>query len=203
LEIVCNNLKDFKLKKTLPHWEAMREEFQKTTDRFADTQAQHLNVHGQLDLLARLSKPVMQGKTKVAGIKLENTRLMRILEVLLQKASGSLRSWGSARLHAAILDQFQLKPGDYTLNQLRYDLRKLRLHGLIERIPKTYCYRFSSAGQKAAILLIQLRKRIYGPLAFGLLRHRPNPQHGPDSQFERAYHKVEKAIDELIDLMAA
>jgi hypothetical protein len=203
LEIVCNNLKDFKLKKTLPHWEAIRQEFQKITDRFAETKAQHLNVHGQLDLLARLSKPVVQGKTKVAGIKLENTRLMRTLEVLLQKASGSLRCWGSAQLHAAIIDQFQLKPGEYTLNQLRYDLRKLRLHGLIERIPKTYCYCFSSWGQKAAILLIQLRKRIYGPLAFGLLRHRPNPQHRPDSQFERAYYKVEKAMDELIDLMAA
>jgi hypothetical protein len=31
-------------------------------------------VHGQLDVLARLAQPVLQGKTKVAGLKLENTR---------------------------------------------------------------------------------------------------------------------------------
>jgi hypothetical protein len=203
LEIVSNNLKDFRLKKTLPHWEAIRPHFQQVTERWTEVQAEHLNVHGQLDLLARLGKPVIENNTKVAGIKLENTRLMRLIELVLQKASGNLRSWTTARLHRALLDQFQIKPSDYTLNQLRYDLRKLRLHGLIERIPHTYYYRLTSAGQKEVILLVQFRRRIYGPLAFGLLRHRPNRQHSPDSQFERAYFKVEAAIDELIDLMAA
>jgi hypothetical protein len=59
-----------------------------------------------------------------------------------------------------------------------------------------------SNGLKQALLLVQLRRRIYGPLAFGLLRHRPDPLYSPDSHFERAYFKVEKAVDELIDLMA-
>jgi hypothetical protein len=52
-------------------------------------------------------------------------------------------------------------------------------------------------------LLIQIRNRIYGPLAYGLLRHRPAQDHAPDSPFERAYYKIEKAVDELIELMAA
>jgi hypothetical protein len=203
LELVSNNVKDFRLNKTLANFAAVRERFHEITDRFAEVKARHLNVHGQLDLVARLARPVVQGQTKVAGIKLENTRLMRILEVLLQKASGHLRTWTTAALHAALLDQFQLKPTAYTLNQLRYDIRKLRLHGLIERIPGTYYYRYTPSGQKAAILLIQIRNRIYGPLAYGLLRHRPNQDHAPDSQFERAYFKIEKAVDELIELMAA
>ena len=202
-EIVCNNLKDFGLKKTLPHWELVRERFQQITDRFAQTQAQHLNVHGQFDVLARLAKPVFQGKTKVAGIKLENTRLMRLLELLLQGAGGHFRKWTTAQLHAAILDAYNVKPKDYTLSQLRYDVRKLRLHGLIERVPKSYAYRFSPKGTKLSILLVQLRKRIYGPLGFGLFRTRPNPDFMPDSRFEKAYLKVENAMDEVIALMAA
>jgi len=202
-EIVCNNLKDFGLKKTLPHWEPVRERFQQITDRFAQTQAQHLNVHGQFDVLARLAKPVFQGKTKVAGIKLENTRLMRLLELLLQGAGGHFRKWTTAQLHAAILDAYNVKPKDYTLSQLRYDVRKLRLHGLIERVPKSYAYRFSPKGTKLSILLVQLRKRIYGPLGFGLFRTRPNPDFMPDSRFEKAYLKVENAMDEVIALMAA
>lgn len=203
LELVSNNVKDFGLRKTLRYWQAMRTHFQQVTDRWVETQAQHLNVHGQLDLIARLAKPVIQGDTKVAGIKLEHTRVMRLIQVLLQKAHGNLRTWTTAKLHRAILDQFSLKPSDYTLLQLRYDLRKLRVHGLIERIPHTYYYRFHSNGLKQALLLVQLRRRIYGPLAFGLLRHRPSQHHSPDSQFERAYFKVEKAVDELIELMAA
>jgi hypothetical protein len=40
-------------------------------------------------------------------------------------------------------------------------------------------------------------------LGFGLFRTRPNPQYMPDSQFEKAYLKVEKAMDDVIALMAA
>jgi hypothetical protein len=202
-EVVCNNLKDFGLKKTLPHWGAVRKRLQQITDRFAHTQAEHLNVHGQFDLLARLAKPLIQGKTKVPGIKLENTRLMRLLELLMQGAGGHFRKWTTAQVHQALLDTNNLKPKDYTLTQLRYDMRKLRLHGLIERVPKTYAYRFTSKGTKLSILLIQLRKRIYGPLSFALFRTRPNPLFTPNSRFEKAYLKVEKAMDQAIALMAA
>lgn len=203
LEIVCNNLKDFGLKKTLKYWEPVRERFQQITDRFTQTQAEHLNVHGQFDVLARLAKPVQQGKTKVAGIKLENTRLMRLLELLLQGSGGHFRTWTTAQLHKAILEAYQIKPKDYTLTQLRYDVRKLRLHGLIERVPKSYAYLYTPKGTKLSILLIQLRKRIYGPLGFALFRTRPNPDFIPDSKFEKAYLKVEKAMDDVIALMAA
>jgi hypothetical protein len=203
LELVCNNVRDFKLKKSLPHWEAMRQTFQEVTDRFARVQAQHLNVHGQFDVLARLAQPVLQGRTKVAGLKLEQTRILRLLEVLLQGASGHLRQWTTARLRQTVLADSGLKEKDYTLHQIRYDLRKLRLHGLIERIPHSHAYRFTVRGQKLAILLVQLRKRIYGPISFGVLRHRPHPDFMPNSDFERAYHKVDQAIDQLIHLMAA
>jgi len=202
-ELVCNNLKDFGLKKTLKYWEPVRDRFQQITDRFAQTQAEHLNVHGQFDVLARLAKPVIQGKTKVAGIRLENTRLMRLLELLMQGAGGHLRKWTATRLHEAFLDAYNLKPKDYTLTRLRYDVRKLRLHGLIERLPKSHAYRFTEKGTKLSILLVQLRKRIYGPLGFGLFRTRPNPQLIPDSRFEKAYLKIEKAMDDAIALMAA
>ena len=203
LELVCNNVKDFKLKKSLKQWEPMRLKFQEVTDRFAQTQAQHLNVNGQLDILARLAKPVMDGKTKVSGIKLEQSRMMRLMETLLRGAGGHLRQWTTASLRKTILADYGLEDKKYTLNQIRYDLRKLRLHGIIERIPKSYAYRFTTPGMKQAILLIQLRKRVYGPIAFGTLRHTPDPDHAPDSKFERAYQKVDQAMNEVIELMAA
>jgi hypothetical protein len=203
LELVSNNVRDFGLKKSLAHWGAMRQRFQEITDRFAGVQAQNLNVHGQLDVLARLAQPVIQGKTKVSGIKLEQRRILRLLEVLLQGASGHLKRWTTAQLRQTVLEQCSLKEKDYTLNQIRYDLRKIRLHGFIERIPHSYAYRFTQRGQKLALLLIQLRTRIYGPIAFSTLRHRPNKDHMPNSTFERAYHKIDQAFDEAIELLAA
>ena len=203
LELVSNNVRDFGLKKSLAHWEAMRQRFQQVTDRFVGVQAQNLNVHGQFDVLARLAQPVIQGKTKVSGIKLEQKRILRLLEVLLQGASGHLKRWTTALLHQTVLEQCGLQQKDYTLNQIRYDLRKIRLHGLIERIPHSHAYRFTQKGQKLALLLIQLRNRIYGPVAFGIFRHHPHPQHMPHSAFERVYHKIDRAFDEAISLLAA
>ena len=68
---------------------------------------------------------------------------------------------------------FHPPPRDDTLNQLRYDLRKLRLHGLIERVPKSYAYRFTDKGTKLSILLLQLRKRLYGPWVLPCSEGRP------------------------------
>jgi hypothetical protein len=203
MEVVSNNLKDFGLKKTLPHWDAMRRRLGEVVDRFADTQALNLNVHGEFDLIGELSRPVVVGKTKVAGIKLESTRLMRALEVLMRGVGGHLRKWTAAEIHQAVLETFDLKPADYRLTQLRYDLRKLKAHGIIERIPKSYSYRTTTAGQKQIILLLQIRKRVYAPLAHGALIRQPDPLHMPNSKFERAYHKVDRAIDEVIELLAA
>ncbi len=113
-------------------------------NRFAHAKAVHLNVHGHLDLIAEIARPVARGKGRVAGLKLENTRIMRLLEVLLRRAGGG---WRAKTLRAAILNHFELKPNKYTLNQIRYDLRKLAAHGIIERIEHTYSYRLSLRGQ--------------------------------------------------------
>ena len=66
------------------------------------------------------------------------------------------------------------------LTPLRDDLQKLRVHGLIERVPKSYIYRTTTAGQKQIILLLQIQKRVYGPLAHSALVRRPDPLQMPN-----------------------
>jgi hypothetical protein len=66
-----------------------------------------------------------------------------------------------------------------------------------------HCYCFSDKGAKMSILLVQLRKRLYGPPGFGLFRKRPDEQFLPNSPFEKACLKVEKAMDEAVALLAA
>ena len=203
MEVVSNNLKDFGLKKTLPHFEAVRQRLGEVVDHFADIQAENLHVRRQFDLIRKLAQPVLIGKTKIAGVKLENARLMRVLEVRMRGVGGHFRKWTAAEIHQAILAAFDLKTSSYGLTQLRYDLRKLRAHGLLERIPNSYADRTTATGQKQIILLLQIRKRVYGPLAHSALVRRPDPFQMPNSKFERAYLKVDKAIDEVVELLAA
>jgi hypothetical protein len=203
LEVVGNRLRDFGLNKGLADGPSMRTCFRDVLERFAHHQAISLNVHGEFDLLARLAQPVQLGTTQIAGIKLEQRRLMRLLEILLRRAGGGFGGWTVPQVRAAVLDTFNLKPSDYSLNAVRYDLRKLRAHGLLERIPHTYRYRLTLKGQKAATLLTLLRKRIYGPIAAATFQHRPTAEPTPNSPFERAYAKVDKALDELLLALAA
>jgi hypothetical protein len=202
-EVVSNCVRDFGLNKGLEDWDKLRAKFREVLDRFAQHQALSLNVHGQFDLLARLAQPLQLGKTKIAGIKLDHRRMMRLLEVFLRRAGGGFGGWTVAEVRAALLDTFNLKPADYTSNAARYDLRKLRAHGLLERLPHSYRYRLTLKGQKAATLFTLLRKRIYGPICASTFHHRPDPNLMPNSHFERAYAKVDKAIDQLMLALAA
>ncbi len=53
---------------------------------------------------------------------------------------------------------------DYTANQMTYDLRRLRLHGLIERLPHTNTYVTTPDGLRAAIFYTKVHDRVLGPL---------------------------------------
>src|SRR6266700_1918728 len=91
----------------------------------------------------------------------------------------------------------------YGLNQLRYDLRKLKGHGLIARDGSRYAYRLTAKGVQVALLFLFFHKRLCGPIANSRFHHQPNPKHRPDSKLETAYHKADKAIQQIIDLLAA
>jgi hypothetical protein len=53
---------------------------------------------------------------------------------------------------------------DYRSSQMSYDLRRLRLHGLIERAGGTNSYTLTSEGIRVAVFYTKLRARLLGPL---------------------------------------
>jgi hypothetical protein len=201
-ELVSNNLADFRLKKGLDHLDTVRQRFQTITDRFAGFQAQWLNVHVDFPLLQRLALPITIGAVRYPGIKIHEPRVIRLLEVLLHGGS-HVGGWTAKHIHHAVLTTFHLSDTAYRLNQLRYDLRKLKGHGLLQRDGSRYAYRLTPKGVQVALLFLFFHKRLCGPLANSRFHHRPNPQHQPASKLETAYHRADKAIQQIVDLLAA
>jgi hypothetical protein len=201
-ELCSNNLRDFGLKKGLDHLDAVRKRFQVITDRFAGCQAQWLNVHVDFPLLQRLALPVTAGSVCYPGIKIHETRIIRLLEVLLH-GGNSVGGSTAKQIHQAVLTTFQLSPNTYGLNQLRYDLRKLKGHGLLQRDGSRYAYRLTTKGVHVALLFLFFHKRLCGPLANSRFHHRPNPAQRPNSKLEAAYYKADNAIQDIVDLLAA
>ena len=173
VEVCVNRMKDLGLNKGLKNLDCLRQKLVGITDRFTGFEAQSLNVHVDLPLFQRLALPITAGKTKIAGIKIHDTRMMRLMEVLLHGGT-QLNGWRSADIHQAILTTFGLSTATYTLNQLRYDLRKMKAHGLLERIGRSYLYRLTDQGNKVALMFILFHKRVCGPLANSLFHHRPD-----------------------------
>src|ERR1700692_4131163 len=201
-ELVSNNLADFHLRKGLDHLNAVRERFLTITDRFASFQAQWLNVHVDFPLLQRLALPITVGAVRYPGIKLHDPRVIRLLEVLLHGGS-HVGGWSARQIHQAVLGTFQLSDSAYGLNQLRYDLHKPNGHGLLQRDESHYTYRLSSKGVQVALLFLFFHKRLCGPLANSRFHHRPVARHQPRSKLETAYHRADKAIQQIVDLLAA
>lgn len=201
-ELCSNNLRDFGLKKGLDHLDAVRKRFQTITDRFAGFQAQCLNVHVDFPLLQRLALPITIGSVRYPGIKIHDTRIIRLLEVLLH-GGNTVGGWTAKQIHEAVLTTFQLSPKTYGLNQLRYDLRKLKGRGLLERDGSRYAYQLTPKGVQIALLFLFFHKRLCGPLANSRFHHQPAPAHRPNSKLEAAYHKADAAIQNIVDLLAA
>jgi hypothetical protein len=201
-ELVSNNLADFRLKKGLDHLDAVRQRFQTITDRFAGFQAQWLNVHVDFPLLQRLALPITVGAVRYPGIKIHDPRIIRLLEVLLHGGS-HVGGWTAKQIHHAVLATFDLSDSAYGLNQLRYDLRKLKGHGLLQRDDSRYAYHLTPKGVQVALLFLFFHKRLCGPLANSRFHHRPDPQHQPASKLEAAYHRADNAIQQIVDLLAA
>jgi hypothetical protein len=202
VEVCVNRLKDLGLNKGLENLERLRQKLIGITDRCAEFEAQSLNVHVDFPLFQKIALPVTSGKTKIAGIKIHDTRMMRLMEVLLHGGT-QLNGWRSADIHQAILTSFGLSAETYTVTQLRYDLRKMKAHGLLERNEERYRYRLTDKGTKAALMFVLFHQRVCGPLANSLFHHRPEENHKPASKIETAYYKADHAIQQVLDQLAA
>ena len=201
-EICSNNLRDFGLRKGLDHLDDVRQRFLQVTDRFASFQAQWLNVHVDFPLLSRIALPIQVGTARVPGIKIQDPRIIRVMEVFLHGGT-TIGGWTARAIHKAILDTFRLPESKYRLNQLRYDLRKMKAHGLLERDGSRYAYRLTTKGTQVSLLFLLFHKRLCGPLANSCFHHRPDPGHRPNSKLEDAYHKADAAIEQIVDLLRA
>ena len=202
VEVCVNRLKDLGLNKGLDNLPVLRRTLVAVTDRLAGVEADLLNVHVDFPVFERLAKPVATGSTKIPGIKIHDTRMLRLMEVLLHGGS-QLAGWRTADIHRAVREAFAIPPEAYSLTQLRYDVRKLRAHRLLERQGRSYCYRLTNKGVRVAAIFVLFHKRVCGPLANTLFHHRPAKTPTPPAKIEAAYHKADVAIQQLIELVAA
>jgi len=202
-ELVCNDLKTLGLKKSLDNLSIIKDHFTKVLDHFADFQSQLCNIDYSSNIFSQLSKPVKSGKIKIPGIKIENDRMIRLMEFLLRYACG-FEFFRTKELYPLILKTYGITENDYSFNQLQYDIRKLKAHGIIERLSRSHKYRLTTLGVKACLLFSLFRKNIYGPMdSLQFVYNSKQSACRCDLKFEKIYKKIDNNINELCKRLAA
>ena len=84
-------------------------------------------------------------------------------------------------------------PDQITAGQISYDLRRLRAHGLITRIPGSHRYRITDTGMHHAMLLTHVHTRLLQP---GLAQL-TDPDPPAPTTLRTAARNYQRALDQL------
>jgi hypothetical protein len=114
------------------------------------------------DQLHTVTSPVRVDNQRAAGLRFGDHRVHALMHALCLFA---LAPTGfrhrEFRDHVA---QLQTRESDiYSAGSMTYDLRCLRLHGLIERVPRTHRYRMTPTGAQVAMFYVRLYTRALRP----------------------------------------
>jgi hypothetical protein len=100
----------------------------------------------------------------------------------------------SRDLRALVVDLLGVTSQEYTASQMTYDLRRLRLKGIIFRPPKTHRYFLTPHGCKMARLFTWLEARVFRPaVAMFTSNHAVVP-----FPLRASLNRVDAQLDELI-----
>jgi len=100
---------------------------------------------------------------------------------------------GDASLLAQLLG---LDPAHYPVGRMTYDLRRLRLHGLIHRIPKSHRYEVTPPGLRIALFFSRIYARLLRPKLAQIMPVGP-PRGSPlRAAFDRLQTEIDRCCEE-------
>lgn len=148
-ETTINNTRDFEIGRRIENLPALRAVAFAANRRLLNVQQiDHDPTIGQ-DAFDELTRPREVDGQRVSGLRFGDPVVLAVMTALLM--FGLLPEGFSNRKLREILARLLVRPLDQiTPGQMSYQLRRLRLRGLIERIDKTHRYRLTEAGMKTA-----------------------------------------------------
>ncbi len=141
------------------------------------------------DLFDRLHQPYNREGQRTGALRFGDSRAMALAGALCCVVH-TVTGFTNQSLRGLVAG---LLGTDYTASQMSYDLRRLRLHGLIERIPGTITYRLTTDGLKTVVFYTKVRGRILAPL----LNAADQPPAPPE--LRRALAQIDRSLTSYID----
>jgi len=174
VETTVNNAKDFALHKTLSaeNWNALRRAGADTNARFLATLGEGRPGLPDPATLESIVLPSVHDGQRAPGLRFGDPRTMALLGSIAAFAHviGGLTN---KSLRAQMTAHWRT---EYSSAQATYDLRRLRLKGLIERVQGANTYRVTPQGLRVSAFFTQLASRVIVPTLTDLAElARPSP----------------------------
>jgi hypothetical protein len=158
-ETTINNPMDFYVRKGLDNLPYLRELGHQVNRKLLEVERGSHHCVLTQDALDRLQHPTVADGQRVSALRFGDPRVMALFQALcaFTHLPHGFRNHDLRPAVEALLGC------PYTAAQMTYDLRRLRLKGLIHRIPKTHRYTATSYGLKVAFFYAKLYLRILRP----------------------------------------
>lgn len=189
-EMMFNNPYDFDCPRSLVHFDQLWQLGRQINQRLLAQETISQDCFLPWDEVRQLQQSTMTADgQRASALHFAQPRVMAWLAALVYHAHrpDTLRN---QPLRQTVIQLMGVPEIEYTATQASYDLRRLRLKGLIERIPQTHRYRLTELGAKVATFLTKLYERLFRP---GLAASLPLP--ACPSELAQALEAVASFID--------
>ena len=185
-ETTFNQPRDLGIGKELTNLAALAKAGYTANRRLLDAECISHDPAAGTAALEMLTSPVISTTcTRIPGMRFPDPRVQALLAACCALA---LRPAGftSRDLRHLLAPQLGKDPGDMSGGQISYDLRRLRAHQIIERIPHSRNYQVTADGLSTALFFTRLTRRVIIP-ALAQIADTSPPPGSPLHHADRAY----------------
>lgn len=152
-ETTINDTRDFGLSKRLTNLPSLRQIGFTANRRLLGVQRlSHDPIHGARALTELTAPIITDAGTRIPGLRFADTRVHALLQALLVHRLLP-HGFTNRDLRTLIAPLLGTTTEHITAGKMTYDLRRLRAHGLIARIPRTRRYQVTDTGLSHALLM--------------------------------------------------
>jgi hypothetical protein len=189
-ETTINDAYDFAIGRALRNLPALREIGFAANRRLLHVESlSHDCLIGE-DALDAVTHPVVVQDQRAAGLRFGDRRVHALMHALCLFALAPI-GFRHRELRDHVAQLQSQDPDTYSPGAMTYDLRRLRLHGLIERIPRTHRYRITPVGAKLAMFYARLYTRALRPAA--------SLQPVASGRAQRAFDRLDAALAQFLE----
>jgi hypothetical protein len=193
-ETTINDPRDFGATKALKNFDYLRTIGHRVNRKLLEVERVGHHCALSQDALDRLQRPGLEAGQRASGLRFGDTRVMALFHALcaFRHLQHGFRN-RDLRPHVAAL--LGIAPETYTPGRVTYDLRRLRLKGLIARIHGSNRYIVTSYGLRVALFCTKVYLRILRP-AWVAFSQPPDPIPRP---LRVAFDALDTEIHRLCD----